>query len=321
LIFYYLFPDFLIDIFEGPAPKPPSLEKQEIMLSSRRRKVRPLGLVVPESRLEIQVEKAMFKTNIQILNQIVSKQRRPPRYVHPNSPEPMSHAQNRYLLTTDSEFQKMNNATSSVFHKKIIDRVMSAQAERRESASNFRRPSSVCPRHEANDDKYARIRNSHCDVLGPYFCTDCIQLRKRSKSAHQQRQNFPRIEVHTRSLIAPERLEKLLINHNPTTLEPFSYNNSFGGEDLWDINGHAIYSVNDVHWRLRELHKEKGKHVFGENKRRISKSAGLIPKSVFVRNKPADVQEKETKPTVHFAIPGSHLTTTMTSIRIPTNVS
>ncbi|XP_069103349.1 uncharacterized protein [Argopecten irradians] len=233
------------------------------MLHRRRGRTRPLGLVMLDSRLETQVEKAAFQTNLRILTQMIGQQKSQV-FARPNTPV---HDEATQHAIQSKAYQIINNATTSCYHNKIRDRVVSARGERRYGQ--------VCARQSYTGDKCQQM--SHCEVLGSYYCKDCTQIRKRSKSAHQQSKNFPNIDVHPRSLVAPEKLEKLLIKipqmdtvNIPTKTRPSEEN-----------GGNVIYTGNDIYSRLRETHKQHGGRVFGQKIKSVPKSAGLLPPNLF----------------------------------------
>ncbi|XP_021360733.1 uncharacterized protein LOC110455113 isoform X2 [Mizuhopecten yessoensis] len=243
------------------------------MLLRRRGRTRPLGLVLLDSRLETQVEKAVFQTNLRLLTQMVGSQKNQV-FARPNTPV---HEHESPSLQS-KEYQIINNATTSCYHNKIRDRVVSAGGERRAGSGSRFGSVPLCSRQSnTGDDLHKCQHKSHCDVLGSYFCTDCTQIRKRSKSAQQQTKNFPNIEVHPRSLVAPEKLDKLLIKI------PQMHEVKVSDKKRPSVgNGNRfVFTGNDIYSRLRETHKLYGRRVFGQKVNPVPKTAGLLPNNLF----------------------------------------
>lgn len=226
------------------------------MFSPRRRQKRPLGYYVPESRLELQLEKALFRTNAEIIREMCEKKikqkQRELRHDPPIPPLPYSNLtpEVRWLLTRSARMQRVNNAGFSKFHNPVNNRVVSASGRRGKQSISLQRQRSMCSRISTPNE--ADIKKLQCDVLGPHFCTDCTKLNKKNQLTIQENRNFPRIEVHTRSLVAPDRIEKLYLS-NPRELfhQDKSYKCGCAYDPALEITTPLVYTPHEVFQRLR----------------------------------------------------------------------
>lgn len=228
-------------------------------MMSKRFRTRPLGHIIPESRIELQVEKALFKTNMKLLSEMMTTGKRPQSLQNPVWPaDETSNLQGRLFLTRSERLRKVNDAEyQSKFTTTIQDRVVSADQTRLDVTRLFQYQTPLCDRHFRKDS--VKIRHAHCDVLGPYYCSDCIQLRKRKHSAKTHQTNFPDIEVHPRSLVAPEKVDRVLMSREKIALNgnlsPFAKT-----DPLSEYNDNVylpVYTENEVHARLRNSYRDK----------------------------------------------------------------
>ncbi|KAL3882660.1 hypothetical protein ACJMK2_028978 [Sinanodonta woodiana] len=240
------------------------------MFSLQSRKQRPLGHIIPDSRIDQQVEKAMFRTNAKILAEMCMNKKLKPREIIEHQSfqtSASSRPETRWLITRSATLQRVNNAEFSKYDNRIRDRVVSADDVRRKGGLFLERQKSMCNR-ENSFDKSAGS-HVHCEVLGPSFCFDCIKVRERRNILQEQNVNFPKIEVNPRSLIAPAKIEKMILSYPD---EIFNDDKSYGYGAVLDarvlFSEPIVYTQNEVYTRLRLLHKEKGRDVF-KSKRKI----------------------------------------------------
>ena len=226
------------------------------MFSPRQRRKRPLGYYIPESKLELQVQKALFRTNAEIIRDMCEKKiRQKQREMHrepsiPTLPYTNISPEVRWLLTRSARMQRVNNAGFSKFCNPVADRVVSANGRRRSKVISLERERSMCSR--VSSAREPDIKKCQCDVLGPQFCTDCTKLNKKNKLNNEQNKNFPRIEVHTRSLVAPDRVEKLYLS-NPKELfyQRKTYKCGCSYDPALEITTPLVYTPHEVFQRLR----------------------------------------------------------------------
>lgn len=149
----------------------------------------------------------------------------------------------RWLLTRSARMQRANNAGFSKFRKPVKVRVASAGGRREQNVMSLERQCSMCYRFDgigASD-----IQKVQCDVLGPSSCTDCTELN--SKDIVLQ------LECHTRSLVAPDRVEKLYLSH-PNELfhqENFKYACGCAVDPKFEITTPIVYTPHEVFERIR----------------------------------------------------------------------
>ena len=254
------------------------------MFSPTRRFRRPLGYCSPESRLELHAEKALFRHNAQVLRDLCdshAQQRKQRQHLNIYGDAAISHMlrrpnQNQYasqshghferarqepnispdvrwLLTRSARIQRVNNAGYATFHNRIKDRVVSADGRKKQIS--LQRQRSMCGRGDADDrdTPQSRQQRLQCDVLGPNFCTDCTEISEKTKLLRNQMKSFPRIEVHTRSLVAPEKVEKIYMS-NPKEL--FHQEKRYACGCMFDarleITTPIVYTPHEVFERLRK---------------------------------------------------------------------
>ena len=226
------------------------------MYPPRRHQKRPLGYYVPESRLELQLEKALFRTNAEMIREMCErniKQKQKEVQDTPHIP-PLAVAdippEVRWLLTRSARMRRVNNAGYSKFRNPVDNRVVSASGRRGTQALSLQRQRTMCSRFSTPNK--ADIKKLQCDVLGPNFCTDCTKLDKKNKLKVEQNKNFPRLEVHTRSLVAPDRIEKLYVSH-PKELfhQDKSYKCGCAYNPALEITTPLVYTPHEVFQRLR----------------------------------------------------------------------
>ncbi|KAK3589362.1 hypothetical protein CHS0354_010007 [Potamilus streckersoni] len=239
------------------------------MFSLQRRKQRPLGHIVADSQIDQQVEKAMFRTNAKILAEMCMNKKLKPREIiefQSFQTSASTRPETRWLLTRSATLQRVNNAEFSKYDNRIRDRVVSADDIRQKRGLFLEKQNSMCNRE--NSFEKSVDSHAHCEVLGPSVCFDCIKARERSNILQEQKVNFPNIEVHPRSLIAPAKIEKMILSYPD---EIFNDDKSYGYGAVLDsrvlFNEPIVYTQNEVYTRLRLLHKEKGRDVFKSKKK------------------------------------------------------
>lgn len=223
---------------------------------SKRRSTRPLGHVVQESRLELQVEKALFKTNMRLLSDLIATGRRPHSYHEPAYYDQRRANQPRLFMTRSERLRKVNDADyQAKFTTQTPERVVSADRTRLDVSRLLQYQTSICDRHYRRDS--AKIKHAQCDVLGPYYCTDCIKLKKRNTNYKTHQRNFPNIEVHPRSLVAPDKVDRVLMSRESILLNNIGNNHSNNTEFSHTPSGYnesvylPVLTENDVVERIR----------------------------------------------------------------------
>ncbi|XP_045199209.2 uncharacterized protein LOC123553580 [Mercenaria mercenaria] len=246
------------------------------MFSPIRRQRRPLGYFQPESRLELQMEKATFRMHSEILRNMCDKQmkqRQMQQMIESgNLPLPSqlsqlnisnhtagSKMQNgnaqlppeiRWLLTRSARMQRANNAGFSKFRNPVKVRVVSAGGRRGQTLMSLERQRSMCNRYEGFD--VSEKQKLQCDVLGPDSCTDCTKMKSKQIVIKKQRKDFPRLECHTRSLVAPDKVEKLYLSHPK---ELFHQNTKYACgcavDPKFEITTPIVYTPHEVFERIR----------------------------------------------------------------------
>lgn len=246
------------------------------MFSTVKRPRKPLGHFIPSSRLELQMEKATFRMHSEILRNMCDKKLKQrqmqqmiengdvPRLTqvsqlnmseHWKSPGISGNAvpipsEIRWLLTRSARMQRANNAGYSKFRNPVKNRVVSASGRRAKNTMSLERQRSMCNRFETFD--VSDEQKLQCDVLGPDFCTDCTKINSKETVIRKQRKDFPRIEVHTRSLVAPERVEKLYLSH-PKVLfhQEKKYACGCPVDPRFEITTPIVYTPHEVFERIR----------------------------------------------------------------------
>ena len=277
---FYLFSGH-VEGFKSPISPADSFNSAIKMFSKVRRQGRPLGYFYPESRIELQLEKEIFRQNAQVLRDMCDiklKQRR--REAHQYLPidqfsrnlkfekstvqhnqeqrlqfESINHASTiapevRWLLTRSARLQRANNAGFSKYNKPVKDCVVSANGKRDTNAMSLERQRSMCSRNEEYDRSI--MQKCQCDILGPPFCSDCTKIKQKVTQKHEQDQQFPRIEVHTRSLVAPERVERLYLSH-PEELfhQRKKYACGYAVSPEFEITTPLVYTPHEIFERIR----------------------------------------------------------------------
>ena len=246
------------------------------MFSTVRRQKRPLGFYQPESRLELQMEKATFRLHSEILRNMCDKQMRQRQtqqmIEHGNLPLPSrvsqmnisAHLTNsksydnmapmppeiRWLLTRSARMQRANNAGFSKFRNPVKVRIVSANGRRGHNIMSLERQRSMCSRFEGvNVSEDKRLQ---CDVLGPDSCTDCTKEKSKQIVLKKQRKDFPRLECHTRSLVAPDKVEKIYLNHPKELFHPDKkYACGCVVDPKFEITTPIVYTPHEVFERIR----------------------------------------------------------------------
>jgi len=259
-----------------------------------------LGNYVPESRVELHAEKALFRKQTELLRDLCDKQarhRKRQQFQFPDDPivrtlfrsTPTSghpsHAQGdnvqstnkmtpevRWLLTRSARMQRVNNAGFSTFQNRIKDKVVSADGRKRELS--LLRQRSMCLRNErATTPRQQRLQ---CDVLGPKFCTDCTEIGQKIHTMKKQESSFPRIEVHTRSLVAPDKVEKIFLS-NPKEL--FNQKKRYACGCTFDhkleITTPLVYTPHEVFQRIRRR-KQIEHEFFGVHNQAVTNDSPRV---------------------------------------------
>ncbi|VDI48475.1 Hypothetical predicted protein [Mytilus galloprovincialis] len=236
-----------------------SMKQKYTNMMSKRFHTRPLGHIVPESRVELQVEKALFKTNMRLLSDMITAGRYPQSLYSPYYQQEQTHNLQKRLFQTRSErLRKVNDAEyQAKYTTTIQDRVVSADQTRLDTLRLLQYQTTICDRHYRHDRM--TNNNAHCDVLGPYYFTYCIQLKKRKTSAQTHQNNFPNIEVHPRSLVAPDKIDRVLMSREKLLLN--GYMSPVMKPEIqatYDENVYLpVYTENEIHERLRNSLRDK----------------------------------------------------------------
>ena len=277
------------------------------MFSPRQRQKRPLGFFNPESKLELQVQKALFRTNAEIIRDMCEKNiRQKQRELHREPPIPPIPYTNispevRWLLTRSARMQRVNNAGFSKFRNPVDNRVGSANGRRRSKIISLERERSMCSR--VSSAREPDVKKCQCDVLGPQFCTDCTKVSKKDKLIKEQDKNFPRIEVHTRSLVAPDKVEKLYLS-NPKELfyQQKKYKCGCTYDAALEITTPLVYTPHEVFQRLRhKKYLEQTARTIGqESQKELEYSKAKVNDSAvdqpLLEQRPSFIDEKTLPP-------------------------
>ena len=253
------------------------------------------------------MQKALFRTNAEIIRDMCEKSiRQKQREMHreaaiPPLPYTNISPEVRWLLTRSARMQRVNNAGFSKFRNPVDNRVGSANGRRRSRVMSLERERSMCSRVSSARER--DVKKCQCDVLGPKFCTDCTKVSKKNKLNQENETNFPRIEVHTRSLVAPDRVEKLYLS-NPKEL--FHQQKRYKCGCLYDptleITTPLVYTPHEVFQRLRRkkyLEQNAGiigqdsQKVFEDSQYKVSDSSTDVPR---LEQRPSFVDEKTLPP-------------------------
>lgn len=287
-------------------------ETAATMFSTVRRQRKPLGHFNPESRLELQYQKAMFKNNAQILRTMCEKSwKQKQRETELSSVDRLNtylfdtntsehttvinsltnySASNippeiRWLLTRSARMQRANNAGFSKFRNPVKNRVASAGV-RKGPGMSLERQRSMCSRLDGDCD-LKDLRNLQCEVLGPDLCTDCTKINNRYENMRQERKTFPRLEVHTRSLVAPEKVEKLYLSH-PKELfhQQKKYACGCMVNPELEITTPLVYTPHEVFERIRRRKNiEKGNELLRQERARENKRTNTPDRPVLYEEK------------------------------------
>ncbi|KAK3098218.1 hypothetical protein FSP39_017316 [Pinctada imbricata] len=233
----------------------------DVMSLQRRKFVRPLGHIHRDSRLEIQMEKALFRTNIKLLSDIISVKRSTPRSMASTLPMTSYGMPTfRHILSFGDKDRLVNNAEHAKYHNYFSNRVGSEDV-RRKGSGIYGGNNSVCSRRYEGTSDVKKMKSAQCDVLGPDFCTDCSRLQRRIKSAQHSKQNFPNIDVHSNSLIAPRKLESLLLSEDNSAMSKRNNALSTVYYDLANIysgmSKSQVYTETEVYDRVRSAKRQE----------------------------------------------------------------
>jgi hypothetical protein len=156
----------------------------------------------------------------------------------------------RWLLTRSARLQRANNAGYSKYRNPVKVRVSSADGRRQQNPVSLERQRSMCNRFESYDT--SQNRKLQCDVLGPNLCTDCTEIKSKQVIVAKQRRDFPRLECHTRSLVAPDKVEKLYLTHPKELFHPDkSYACGCRVDPQFEISMPIVYTPHEVFERNR----------------------------------------------------------------------
>lgn len=190
--------------FVDPVETPPF--DPDMQRRSDRLAVRPLGLVARESRLERHMEKALFRNQVKLLSDLIQARKTQGVSFHDLSPRLVSSRLSQHSVTIAEKYKYVNNAFHARYFNTVSQSVLN-MAERRLEGYNPRVVPPACHRQaEARN----RMKSAQCDVFGPKFCSDCTRIKKRVKSAQDQRMYFPNISIQSKAIVAPERVERIL---------------------------------------------------------------------------------------------------------------
>lgn len=156
----------------------------------------------------------------------------------------------RWLLTRSARMQRANNAGFSKFRNPVKVRVVSASGRRGQNTMSLERQRSMCNRFEDSD--VSENQKLQCDVLGPDSCRDCAKMKSKQTVMKKQQKDFPRIECHTRSLVAPDKVEKLYMTH-PKVLfhQDKRYPCGCSVDPKFEITTPIVYTPHEVFERIR----------------------------------------------------------------------
>lgn len=156
----------------------------------------------------------------------------------------------RWLLTRSARMQRANNAGFSKFRNPVKVRVVSANGRRGQNTMSLERQRSMCNRYDNTD--VPDHKKLQCDVLGPDSCKDCEEVKSKQTVMKKQRRDFPRIECHTRSLVAPDKVEKLYMSY-PKQLfhQDKIYPCGCTVDPKFEITTPIVYTPHEVFERIR----------------------------------------------------------------------
>ncbi|XP_060563838.1 uncharacterized protein LOC132723178 isoform X2 [Ruditapes philippinarum] len=265
------------------------------MFSTVRRQRRPLGFYQPESRLELQMEKATFRMHSEILRNLCDKQMRHrqtqqmiehgtlplpskvsqmnisthSRYTKSQNNNAQLPPEIRWLLTRSARMQRANNAGFSKFRNPVKVRIVSAGGQRGQNTMSLERQRSMCSRFEGFD--VSGDKRLQCDVLGPDSCTDCTKVLDKQIVMRKQRKDFPRLECHTRSLVAPDKVEKLYLNHPKELFHPDkTYACGCTVDPKFEITTPIVYTPHEVFERIRRRKNiERGQELIRQENEQL----------------------------------------------------
>ena len=216
--------------------------------------MRPLGYVNANSRLEIQVEKSMFRSNLKLLSDMIMMQRTAKQTASLYPVTSYGVPQVRQVMSFRDKDRFVNNAEHVKYYNFVSHRVGGEDTPRKGSGRFGGKSVSMCSRRYDMSENRGRMKSAHCDVLGPDFCTDCTQLNKRVKSAKHNKRHFPGIDVHSNSLVAPRRLESLLLSDQNTLVNERNNSLSTVYYDLANIYSGTTkpvaYSEHEIYERV-----------------------------------------------------------------------
>ncbi|CAG2242902.1 unnamed protein product [Mytilus edulis] len=222
-----------------------SMKQKYTNMMSKRFHTRPLGHIVPESRVELQVEKALFKTNMRLLSDMITTERYPKSLYSPYYQQEQTHNLQKRLFQTRSErLRKVNDAEyQAKYTTTIQDRVVSADQTRLDTLRLLQYQTPICDRHYRHD----RMTNNNA------------HFKKRKTSAKTHQNNFPNIEVHPRSLVAPDKIDRVLMSREKLLLN--GYMSPVMKPEIqatYDENVYLpVYTENEIHERLRNSLRDK----------------------------------------------------------------
>ncbi|XP_048771605.2 uncharacterized protein LOC125677539 isoform X2 [Ostrea edulis] len=213
--------------------------------------VRPLGLVVRESRMERHIEKALFRNQVKLLSDLIQARKTQSAPLPEMTPRLFSSRLSHHSITIEEKFKYVNNAHHARYFNPVSQTVLNA-ADRRLENYPLRTVPSSCHRHAEVSN---RMKSAHCDVFGPKFCSDCSRIKKRVKSAQDQKLFFPNISIQSKALVAPEKTERILLQH-----EGNYFSSPSGDSTVYDLSsickgpdggGPHVFPENEILDRVR----------------------------------------------------------------------
>jgi hypothetical protein len=217
--------------------------------------VRPLGMVVRESRLERHMEKALFRNHVKLLSDLIQARKTHSAPIPEMTPRLFSSRLSNHSITIGEKFKFVNDARHARYFNAVSQTVLNATDRRLENYPLRTVPPSCHRQMEVNN----RMKSAHCDVFGPKFCSDCTRIKKRVKSAQDQRLFFPNISTQSKSLVAPEKLERILLQH-----ERGYFSSPLGDSAIYDLSsickgsdggGPHVFPENEILDRVRSAKK------------------------------------------------------------------
>ncbi|XP_062596051.1 uncharacterized protein LOC134257449 [Saccostrea cucullata] len=274
---------------------------EEMQRRANKLNVRPLGQVARESRLERQMEKALFRNQVKFLSDLIQARKTLGIPYHESYPRISSRLSN-HSITIEEKYKYVNNAFHARYFNTVSQSVLNASDRRLENYPHRVVPPSCHRQMETGN----RMKSAYCDVFGPKLCSDCTRSRKRVKSAQDQRYYFPNIAVHSKALVAPERLEKILLYH-----ERDYFSSPSGDTTIYDLSsickgpdggGPHVFPENEILERVRSGKKLEAQKMIEMGEKEIAPIAPPSSRRNSLTQMPQFLQNNEMRVTVSFAV-------------------